>query len=108
MAIFDWRADDIERDLDRAIPKSIDETMLDCVARVQSPYPTGVRRVTGFLANTYGIVERAQVRGNRIVGLWGNPTADYALPYEMKNGQARAAGDALYKTLADRIKEHMR
>jgi hypothetical protein len=104
-----WRGAEIGGRVNNASKVGIDQTMADCVAYTQQPPPPGpgAPHDTGWLKSQ--ITFRPAIRqGGRLVGRWGNIDGpDYALVQEMKHSYLRRAGDALYPTLAARIRENM-
>jgi hypothetical protein len=103
-----WRQAAIERHLDDATKKGLNDTMRACVSAAKHNAPV----LTGALRNDIDF-RPAEQSGSRIVGRWGNWTIPYSVYQEYGTIYISAkhylqrAKDQEYPHTAARIRSHM-
>ena len=96
----------VKNNAHEAIRRGMNKTLADAAAHTQLPFPTGVRRLTGALANDMSF-EPAVGAGPAFTGSFGGYTLDYVLWRELKDGFLRNAADAVFPDAPDNIRAEM-
>lgn len=92
----------------QAIRRGMNTTLADAAAHTQLPFPTGVRRLTGALANDMTFEEARESSPGQWTGTFGGYTLSYVLWRELKDGFLRKAADATFGDAAANIRAEMR
>ena len=101
----DWKGDELLADVLGAAKGGVDAVTLAAIRQAIPKTPVD----TGELAGGYG-QELATIRGDQIVGAWGNSDWKFWIVearHPSQAGFARRAADAVYPTLTDEIKRRL-
>lgn len=105
---FNWKGAQVVRRVQAAAVAGVNETLGECVSEAKANHPGWVNRTTNA-EGSIRVVQFAALAGAQIVGRWGSEGVAYMVYLEYLHGSAlRSAADALYPTLATRIKRRIK
>lgn len=99
-----WNGAEIKAKMDAAAIEAINQTLKEAVDHAKNNHP-GWKNVTGEAEASVQVLEPAESTAKGVSGAWGSKL--FYVPWlEIKNGSfLRAASDAIYPRLADRLRE---
>ena len=90
----------------QAIRRGMNTTLAEAAAHTQLPFPAGVRRLTGALANDMSF-EAATERDGNFTGSFGGYTLNYVLWRNLRDHFLENAADFAFPSAADNIRAEM-